>query len=29
LKAMEVDYNELARRMPQAIAESTAILEGR
>lgn len=29
LKAMEVDYSELARRMPQAIAESTAILEGR
>lgn len=29
MKPMEVDYRELARLMPQAIAESTAILEGR
>jgi len=29
LKMMKVDYRELTRRMPQAIAESIAILEGR
>ncbi|MCC6421939.1 MAG: substrate-binding domain-containing protein [Phycisphaerales bacterium] len=29
LKAMEVDYHQLASQIPKAIAESTAILEGR
>lgn len=29
VKAMEVDYNEVARKMPEAIRRVTAILEGR
>ena len=29
VKAMQIDYNEVARAMPQTVRRATAILEGR